>query len=77
MDMLMGFLVALIVIVIWEPGFRMVGVPAPLALLVVLGVLLRGPVLAARLLGNLGGEAGSGAGSADARAPSSSRRCRC
>jgi len=56
MDMLMGFFVALVVILVWQPGFRMLGMPAPLALVFVLAILLAGPVVAARTFGDFGGE---------------------
>jgi uncharacterized membrane protein YbhN (UPF0104 family) len=58
MDMTMGFVVALVVIVLRDPSFRMLGVPAPLVLSLVLIALIAGPVLAARLLGGVGGEQG-------------------
>jgi len=58
MDMVMGFVVALVVILLRDPTFRMLGLPAPLVLCLVLGALLVGPLAAARLVGDTAGDGG-------------------
>jgi uncharacterized membrane protein YbhN (UPF0104 family) len=56
MDIVMGFVVALVVILLRDPTFRMLGLPAPLVLCIVLATLLVGPLAAARLVGSSGGD---------------------